>query len=182
MNKDYNKQALQFLADTNTTLEIVKAERQTAPLWVKGDQKHGIQYKCTLKNANHTYTFDFWDSIKDAEIINAINNLKPSYIAGSENFQAERLLKKENIKFNPQVRMRQEAKNELIARYMPTEYDILACLSPLYENDFQDFCDAFGYDSDSMTGLKTFEAVKEQDRNLRILWDRAELEALAEIQ
>lgn len=63
----------------------------------------------------------------------------------------------------------------------PKVYDILACLSPLYEDNLKDFCDAFGYDEDSITALKTFEACKDQDRMLRKLFTSEELERLTEI-
>ena len=64
----------------------------------------------------------------------------------------------------------------------PSDYSILACLDILYETDFSDFCDSYWYDNDSMNAKKIYDACAEQDRNLRILFDRKELEQLAEIQ
>lgn len=66
MNIDYKKQGNDFLADTKTTLEVQKAIPQKSPIWAK-DGKHGIHYSVTLKNARHSFTFDFWGSIADAE-------------------------------------------------------------------------------------------------------------------
>lgn len=68
MNK-YEEQAKKFLADTGTTIEIVKAVPQKPPLWVKKDEEHGINYYVALKNKKGTYGFDFWGSIADAEKI-----------------------------------------------------------------------------------------------------------------
>lgn len=138
---EYKAQAEKFLADTGTTLEIVKAIPQKRPLWSK-DDKHGINYYVTLKNNKGVYSFDFWGSVADAE------KIKHGEGHGTK----------------------------------PQAYDILACLSPLYEDNFSDFCSAFGYAEDSITALKTFEALKEQDRNIRKLWDRSEIEKLNEIQ
>lgn len=181
--KDYKKQAIDFLKKTNTTLKIEKATPQKAPLWEKKGDKHGINYTCTLENKNHKYTFDFWDSIRDREIIEAIQNLKTRSQEDTESIQAERILLKEGFKHEEINKIRfQEKKDRNITEYEPKEYDIIACLNQLYEDNFEDFCASYGYDTDSIQALKTFEAVKEEDRNLRKLFDRSELEALSEIQ
>lgn len=64
----------------------------------------------------------------------------------------------------------------------PTAYSILACLSPLYEDNFEYFCASYGYNTDSINALKTYEAVKEQDYQLKKLFSQEEMEKLAEIQ
>jgi len=181
MNNEYTKQARKFLTDTGTTLEIVEAIPQKAPLWAKKGERHGINYTVTLQNERAKYTFDFWDSIANSEIIEAIKNIKRlSFQEDSKHYQAERFLQSKGINWRT-VRT-PEQKNKKIAEYMPNEYDILACLSPLYEDTLEDFYSAFGYEEDSITALKTFDACKEQDRNLRKLFTLDELEALNEIQ
>ena len=65
--------------------------------------------------------------------------------------------------------------------HTPSDYDILACLDPLHDNNFEDFCSSFGYDADSITAKGIYEKCLEQDSNLRKLFDRAELEQLQEI-
>ncbi len=64
--EDCEKQGMDFLAKTGTTLDVVKAVPQKSPLWGK-DGKHGIHYSVTLKNGRGSYTFDFWDSISAKE-------------------------------------------------------------------------------------------------------------------
>ncbi len=181
---EYLEQAKNFLKKTGTTLEIVEATEQKVPLWAKtkdGDIKCGINYTCTLKNKNATYTFDFWNSIKKREIIEAIRGIKKSsYDQDSKHFKAVDMLEKEGIAWQ-QLRKSEEAIAE-IKKHEPNEYDVLACISPLYEDNFEDFCAGYGYETDSIVALKTFEACKEQDWNLRKLFDRAELEQLSEIQ
>ena len=135
MTTDYNKQATDFLTLTNTHIYITKAEPQNKPLWIKNNEKHGIDYSVKLRNAKHEYNFHFWDSIANKE----------------------------------------QGKT-------PSEYDILACLIPTYENTFEDFCLAVGYDTDSTTALKTFEACKKQTTELKKLFTEEELQLLTEIQ
>lgn len=175
---EYTKQAEGFLSDTATTIEIVEAIPQKKPFWSK-DDNHGINYSVTLKNKNGTYTFDFWDSIKNREIIQAIDNIKGSSW-DSDRVRAEKLLENNGIIWRT-FQYSKDKKEEAKKKYQPGAYEILSCLSPLYEDNFNDFCNSYDYDSDSITALKTFEACKEQDRNVRKLFTHAELEALNDI-
>lgn len=63
----------------------------------------------------------------------------------------------------------------------PTAYDVLACLD-IFDGDFQEFCDSFGYEEDSRTAFNTFGGVEEQSKQLKILWDNEEIQKLQEIQ
>jgi len=174
----YKQQATDFLKKTNTTCEIKLAEVQKAPLWTSKGEKHGLHYIVTLKNNNGKYTFDFWNSIRNREIIEAIETVSKTFYGDRctpEYVRAEKILKKSDIQ-----KPNYKTKEELKAKYTPTEYDILACLSPLYEDTFEDFCHAFGYEEDSITALKTYDACREQDRMLRRLFSSTELELLEE--
>ncbi len=147
METKYNEQAEKFLVDTNTTLEIVKAVPQKSPLWASTKNilaiDHGINYYCILKNPKHTFGFDYWGSIADAE------KIRHGEGHGTK----------------------------------PSAYDILACLGVnMGDVNFDEFCDNFGYDTDSITAEKTFKACKEEYRNLVLLFNQSELEKLSEIQ
>ena len=179
MKNEYEKQAQEFLTKTKTTLEVVEATEQTAPLWSKKGEKHGIRYEVTLKNDRAKYIFDFWDSIKNAEIIEAVKILKP-YGWAYENARAERVLHDNNIGIGHAKT--QKGKAELLETLKPSAYNILACLNLLSEDNFEDFCSSFGYETDSIMALKTFEACKEQDRQLRRLFSMEEIELLTNIQ
>lgn len=187
MTTNYNQQAKDFLTKTNTTLKIEKATTQKAPLWHNStkdrDIKHGINYTCTLENKNHKYTFDFWNSIAKAGYLEYATRCKE--LRSTNNQYGDKVfeLLKENKMGIGMLRLQYDRLIEAVEKAIePTAYDIIECLSPLYEDNLEDFANAFGYDSDSITALKIFEACKEQDRNLRKLWDRSELEALSEIQ
>ena len=68
----------------------------------------------------------------------------------------------------------------------PTAYDILACLDVDYTEDFNDFCEMFGYNdlplSEHDRVMNIYEAVKEQSEALQRLYTEEELEQLQEIQ
>lgn len=180
MNNEYIEKADKFLSDAKTTLKIEKSIEQNAPIWTKKGEKHGIKYICTLENTNGKYAFDFWDSIHNAEIIEALDNLQRGeyWNYKPEHYQAERILKNNGIN----IYEARKNKEEIKKRYIPNSYDVLACLNLLSEDNFEDFCSSYGYETDSILALKTFEAVKEQDRNLRKLFERSELEMLSDIQ
>lgn len=65
----------------------------------------------------------------------------------------------------------------------PNAYHILSCLGINMGNvSFSEFCDNFGYDTDSITAEKTFNACINEYNNLKKLFTQSELEKLAEIQ
>lgn len=177
---EYTAQAEKFLMDTGTTLSVVEAVPQKKPLWAKG--LNGINYSVTLKNAKGQYVFDFWGSIRDREMlehakeVDALQSKETPLYFKVMDFIKENGEKAENIP----IRFRTV---EVVKRLIqPTCCDILACMDILHEESFDDFCSSFGYDTDSITALKTYEAVKEQDRQLRRLFTYDELQALSEIQ
>ena len=63
----------------------------------------------------------------------------------------------------------------------PTAYDVLACLTKYDVGSFKNFCDDFGYDTDSITAAKTYKAVKKEFANIIQLWTSSEIEKLSEI-
>lgn len=60
---EYQIQALKFLRDTSTKLDIVLAVPQRVARWTP----HGNHYSITLENKRGAYTFDFWDSLHNKE-------------------------------------------------------------------------------------------------------------------
>jgi len=172
---EYNTRAEKFLIDTKTKLEIVKAVPQKKPLWVKDGEDFGINYSVSLENENGKYVFDFWDSITNKKIIETAESL----CFGDKSSKFFWLIDKIGLK-NP-YNMNGTIRIKAIEKATPNAYDVLACLDLLYEETFEDFCSAFGYNTDSILALKTFEAVKEQDRNLRRLFSKKELEELTNI-
>lgn len=64
----------------------------------------------------------------------------------------------------------------------PTAYDILACLNPSHATTFQEFCDEYGYDSDSRQVFNQWQEVEKETKALHNLFSEAELDQLGEIQ
>lgn len=69
----------------------------------------------------------------------------------------------------------------------PTVADLLDCLASdasTYDNcrDFADWCNEFGYDEDSRTAERTYNAVAEQSRQLRRLLPADAYEALSNME
>lgn len=73
----------------------------------------------------------------------------------------------------------------------PTEYDILACLSIDYSEDFQDFCEQFGYEQHTendygemkrnSSAYHTYKAVQAMNAGLERIFSEKQLEELHEI-
>lgn len=160
METNYNKQAIDFLQDTETTLEVVETVPQIPAPWDSTHNDRHISYSVTLKNKNHSYTFNYW---------------------GSENDYNITKLEKEKSQLFSSYTTNEQIKKKLHEIVMPTAYDILACLLPMYEDTLEDFCNAFGYDTDSRIAEEAYRRCIEQDRNLRKLFTHEQLDQLAEI-
>jgi len=66
-------------------------------------------------------------------------------------------------------------------RKAPTAYDVLACMTKYDPGTFENFCDDFGYDTDSRRAEKTYRAVLDEFKNIQTLFNDSELEEMAEI-
>lgn len=64
---------------------------------------------------------------------------------------------------------------------IPSEYDILACLTKYDPYTFEDFCSSYGYDEDSRSAEKTYNAVCEEWQNISQLFTEEQIEQLQEI-
>lgn len=60
-------------------------------------------------------------------------------------------------------------------------YDVLSCLTKNDPGMFIDWCDEYGYDTDSRKALTTYEAVCEEWREVRAFFTDAELEEMQDI-
>lgn len=176
MTTDYNKQATDFLQSTGTTLEVVETVPQIPAQWDSTHNDKHISYSVTLKNKAHSYTFNFWGSEHDYNLVEKAREAKERGIYSSHYAECERELKK---KYN-QLQLKQLV-IDMHKHVIPSEYDILACLSPMYEDTFEDFCNAYGYDIDSRRAEETYKRCIEQDRQLHKLFTHEQLEQLAEI-
>lgn len=63
----------------------------------------------------------------------------------------------------------------------PRRYDILACLDVWDYDSFSDFANEFGYDEDSRTAERIYEAIKQQNKELKKLLPIEAIEELNSI-
>lgn len=72
--------------------------------------------------------------------------------------------------------------DKLIYPTKPSNYSILACLTKYNPCTLENFCNEFGYDEDSKTAEKIYNAVCKEWLNVCLIWNDDELELLREIQ
>ena len=61
-------------------------------------------------------------------------------------------------------------------------YDFLSVFYPDDSTNFEDFCEIYGYSTDSISAFKTYLAVIDESKKLRRLFTENEIEELCEIQ
>jgi len=167
---DYQKQATDFLAATNTEF---KCEFLEHGKHFADDKESRDIYKITIKRGQRKYSFNFGQSLNNSgEFIVKDKNHKFTKTftskADAHNY-ASKIGNSFNVAKNPNFKA-------------PTPYDVLACLEKYPVNDFEDFCRNYGYDTDSRKAYKTYKAVKREWENVNILFNDAEIEKLREIQ
>lgn len=181
---EYEKKAADFLKATNSTIkiEIPTPEETKKPLWYEKGDAEMQHYRVTLNSARGSWTFDFWDSISAREAVDALDYLKKAQFGdySQERYKSERILH-DKLGRNINAYQARKQYGELRDRLKPSQYAILSCLDLLYSDSFEEFCNEFGYDTDSRKAEKTYNAMLEQDRNLRRLFTLEELEKLEDI-
>lgn len=63
----------------------------------------------------------------------------------------------------------------------PNPYDVLSCLQKYEVGTFENFCNDFGYDTDSRAAYKTYKAVMKEWKNVELLFTPEQIELLQEI-
>lgn len=161
---EYDKQAEQFLKETNTEF---KAEFLENGLYFPNDDKTRDIYLITLKRGNREYKFRFGNSeLQSGKFF--IWTGKGKIATNDEKEVNKHRAKGEDVKRNKEF---QE----------PTAYDVLACLTKYDPETFKDFCASYGYDEDSRKAEKIYNAVCEEWNNIKMLYTDEEINKLREI-
>lgn len=189
----YDKQAVNFLKATNTEF---KAELLRNDYHFDNDKLKRDIYNITLKRGNRSFSFEFGQSNVNSQYY-FDKTSKRKYTEGKEYFESidsgksKKHYKDMFLKYISNSSMFINTINDIKAlkRFgflkegtSPTEYDILACLTKYDPETFENFCDEFGYDTDSKSAEKTYNAVVNEYKNVAMLWNDSEIEQLAEIQ
>lgn len=159
---EYEKQAADFLAETNTTF---KAEYKRTGLYFPKDKDPRDIYEITLTRGTRSWSFEFGQSIADSGFYVQI---------GRSKYPLER-------KYLDKTSYRSDL-DKIHYPKPPTAYDVLACLTKYDVGTFENFCSEFGYDEDSRTAEKIYKAVYEEWLNVQKMWSDTEIEKLQEIQ
>jgi len=83
-----------------------------------------------------------------------------------------------NSEYREQIKKFKNREN----KFFPSAYDVLACLTKSEVGSFKDFCGDYGYDEDSRKAEKTYKAVLEEWKNIKMLYSDEEILKLQEIQ
>lgn len=174
MIDEYEKQAEQFLKDTDTTF---KAEFVKHDKYFNDDNETRDIYQFTFKRGDREFKGTFGQSLAES-------CFKVWQKQGIRELNTEGLDKTNLKKFLIEVKARFGTLNGLVVKkdfVFPTAYDVLSSLTKYEVEDFKDFCNEYGYNEDSIKALDTYKAVREEWRNVQRLWTDKEIEALQEI-
>ena len=138
-----------------------------------GDKDKRDIYKVTLKRGNRKYSFNFGQSIMNSQYYRDIAFKERTYtLNGSCRTGNYKITNIENYKTYVTPIKGKE----------PKLYDVLACLQKYEVGTFEDFCNEFGYDNDSISAKKTYKAVSKEYDKMCTLFNNDELEVLQYIQ
>lgn len=172
---EYTEQAKKFLEDCNATMTIELIGCDVPAHWKDETKKHN-HYKFTITTYRGKMEDDFWDSIYNTERYNMTAKnmaVKLRFMNSWGEFKGLPL-DLQNKVFKKLKKYKENC--------VPTEYDILACLETYVPNTFDDFCDEFGYDNDSISALNTYLACQKQWSKLCKIFTEEQIEALQKIQ
>jgi hypothetical protein len=178
---NYEQQAADFLAQTETTLTVNYLKTGK---YFDDDKDERDIYKCELKRGNRSYKFNFGQSIADSGFYYQYKSNKRQFPLDrkwldKDYFKGKSLgltgtIKMKDGCFTPHL-------DTIHYPIAPTAYSILSCLTKYDCGSFEDFCNEFGYDTDSKKAEKTYNAVKDEYMNVCALFTDKEIEQLQEI-
>lgn len=169
--ENYNQQADLFLAATKTTF---KCEFSHNGKHFDNDTTVRDIYNITLKRGNRSYSFQFGASIIDSQYYkDSIPN---------RTYTLDGKSRTGNYSITDIQKYMSAQKLQLVKGTPPKAYDVLTCLTKYDPDTFENFCSEYGYDTDSKSAEKTYNAVKDEYKNICALFTDEEIEKLAEIQ
>lgn len=62
---EYEQQALDFLANTQTTMSVERTLENNCPNWDNEEHIHGDEYKITFQRGRKSASLHFWNSLQD---------------------------------------------------------------------------------------------------------------------
>lgn len=171
---EYQKQAKDFLTACNATMKIEFQCVDVNQNW--NDDSKRNKYRFTITTLRGAMSGDFWDNIHNTEI--TLMTLDDYFRKIYRRSARDSTYYEQN-----------KAKKELAAlkeKAIPTEYDILACLTKYDPGTMNDFFSEMGYEvhdaDDIFCFLNTYNAVIKEYRDLCRIFTEEQMEMLREIQ
>ena len=189
---EYEKQAMDFLIKTNSTLEVkfLKFDYH----FTNDKEKRNI-YIVKLSKGSRVFSFPYGDSIANTKKM-ICKLFNPSSLGQLDQYEyylraiKEDLTSYNDIKLNKGITRYNKAIESMKEyskdgeSFKPSNYSILSCLNFEEFENIDDFVDCFGYSPEDQKVselLKTFEAVQNESKQLKILYSDTELELLNDI-
>jgi len=168
MESTYDKQATDFLTKYGISFEAKFV----------GFKKHFVDdkeqrdcYNCTFSKGRKTFSVDFGQSIvKSGEWMT--KDVNPKFcktFATKNDAYSYRIATTGGIMKNPK-------------REQPSAYDVLTCITKYNPGSFDNFCDEYGYNNDSIKAKEVWENVRNEWIDVRDFFTDQELDELQEIQ
>lgn len=169
MKTDYEKQATDFLEKTGCKMTITYKENRK---YFPGDKDTRDVYDVKIERGNRVWKFEFGNSIADSQYYQDLQFSDRKYTLNGGCISG-------GMKITDTNRYKDYLK--LIPGKAPSEYSVLSCLTKYDPGSFENFCSEFGYDEDSKTTERTYNAVVSEWRNVCMIWTDEEIEELREI-
>lgn len=171
---NYIKQAQDFLQSTGTTF---KAEFLKYNYYFADDTAPRDIYLITLQRGCREYTFNFGQSVANSGFY-AQQGVQKIPIDRKYLKVSDIQIWRARTKYGLSFRLGHDRIHRPTA---PTEYDVLSCLTHYDPYTLEDFCDCYGYDTDSIRANELYKDVVNEWQNVCILWSDEEIEILREI-
>lgn len=163
------KASKEFLQKCGASMEIKLVGCDIPHHW-PGETRDHNHYRFTITTPKGSFSEDFWDSVINTNICNMTFDAYCVLHYGS---------RPQSLTFSQQANARKALREEK-AKAVPTEYDILACLTAYIPETFEEFCWEYGYDNDSIKAFKAYMACQEEYINLRKVFTTEQLKELKE--
>lgn len=173
----YEQQANDFLAKTGVIIDVVFLKHDKH--FVDDKETRDI-YEVTIKRDSRSYKFNFGQSIHCSGEYVVLENLRNKIWIERNTNGKWAFTKEEYKKIHNYSNSKEIIKNDNFK--IPSAYSILSCLQKYEIGTFKNFCDDFGYDTDSIKASKVYEAVTKEYLEIKTLFNDKELEEMAEIQ
>lgn len=182
MTTDYEKQANDFLQKTNVTFRATFLRHGK---YFPNDTGTRDIYSIELKRMGRSMTFNFGQSLNASGEYWLKDNYKNGVAFAKRYSNAGKkllvpILIDTDGNFASPWNKSEWIKNKNYSK--PSAYDVLTCLTKYDVGTFEDFCNEFGYDTDSRNAEKIYKSVLNEYTQVCMIWNEKEIEELREIQ